>query len=64
MSNNIQKKLEIKSELLRHLDTATTMMNEDKPSSLIKVIALKFDIIDFDLYNKDPNLGLWREILV
>ena len=60
MSNNIPKKLQLKTELLRHLDTATTMMDEGKPSSVIRVMSLKLDIELLEHQNIEPDLEFWK----
>lgn len=65
MSKNIPKKLAIKAELLRHLETATKMRNEGKDSSDIKIVLLELEIdaLDNECYMGDDPTAFWRLIL-
>jgi hypothetical protein len=66
MSNNLtpeSKKLTIKSELLRHLTTATEMREQSKPSSLIKALFIAGDIDNFEHRGIEPNLKFLQEWL-
>jgi len=56
-------KLAIRREILRHLETANKMMNETKPSSILKVATLQADINAFENYDIPPDLNFWRDFL-
>jgi hypothetical protein len=58
-----KRKLELKSELLKHLDTAKRMYNEGSPSSHVKVFFLEQDIRKFDQHNIEPDMKLWENWL-
>lgn len=65
MSNNISgntKQLAIKSELLRHLGTATSLAKNNQPSSMVKVGTLLQDIANYE--NVDyQRLEFWRMVV-
>ncbi len=63
MSNNIPRKLEIKAELLRHMDTAQRKFENAEPSSVVKIIALNLDLLKFERDGTEPDLQLWRRAL-
>lgn len=63
MSDNIPKKLKIKAELLRHLETAQKQMDEGKVSSHVGVITLNFALVNFEFYGQDPELERWDAYL-
>lgn len=58
MSDN-SKKLAIKSELLRHLNTATEMERNGEMSSGLKVMSLKFDIALLEKRGLEPDVEFW-----
>ncbi len=64
MSNNIPKKLAIKAELIRHLETARKMAQDRRLSSEYKVMYLEDDIKRVD-NGKEPSYSpeRWGEIL-
>jgi hypothetical protein len=62
MSKNLPKKLELKAELLRHLDTAERMMDQHKPSSVLRAISLIGDIATLD-HGGQPDMEFWREVM-
>lgn len=62
MANNIPKKLAIKAELLRHLETAQQMLASNHPSSVIKVVTLQADLAYLEL-GAEPDLPMWRLVM-
>lgn len=62
MSTNIPKKLQVKAELLRHLDTAMDMMESGKQSSEMKVATLYLELGRNDA-GKEVNLQFWDDWL-
>lgn len=66
MSENLSnsKKLEIRSELLRHLETAKAANKEGKPSTSVKVWFLQGDLANLDEHGVEPTLEFWRKWLV
>ena len=65
MSNNLSesKKLQLKSELLRHMETAKRLQDEGKPSSEVKLYFLKEDMRTLENHNIEPNMAGWRDWL-
>lgn len=64
MSTNIPKKLELKAELLRHLETAKKLNAEGAVSSYAKVETLELEVKRIDM-GFDPfyRIDQWREWL-
>jgi hypothetical protein len=66
MANNIPgntKKLALKSELIKHLETATRLHAEGKGSSEVKVISLNIDMYFLEHFGLEPDIKFWEEFL-
>lgn len=57
-----EKKLQIKSELIKHLETAKTMERNNVPSSQLRVFALQFDIEAMDM-GVAPDMKFWNAVM-
>lgn len=59
-----EKKLKIKSELVKHLTTAKTMKENNVPSSQFRIMSLEAAIEANDLgMDMEPDLGFWNEVM-
>lgn len=64
MSNNLteSKKLELKSEMLRHLETAKRLADEGRPSTGVKAFFMEEDIRTLE-FGIEPNIKGWQAML-
>lgn len=62
MSKNLPKKLELKAELIRHLDTAIQMAEQTKPSSVMNALLIAVDLHRLER-DQEPFAGIefWNE---
>lgn len=63
MSNNVSKKLEIRAELLRNLNTAMHQVHDHKPSSAMVLFAIYAEALRFEHNGLEPDLQLHKEWL-
>lgn len=65
MSNNItaERKLAIKSELLRHMETVKQRIQNGDGSSQLKMMFLDRDMEDLEKHNQEPELEFWENWL-
>lgn len=66
MSNNIPdnaKKLAIKTEMLRHMVTARQQLNDNKPSTFVKMTVITLEIAAMERDEFVPNPQKWEKML-
>lgn len=57
-----KSKLELRSELVRHLKTTTVKLQQGGPSTFVKVITLQLDIALLDASEAEPVID-WDQAL-
>lgn len=57
------RKLFLKSELLRHMETAKTLYEAEQSSSFLKLLSLGMDLRELEYDNKEPDLKHWENWL-
>lgn len=60
---NPERKLFLKSELLRHMETAKTLYEAEQSSSFLKLLSLGMDFRQLEHNNIEPDLKHWNDWL-
>ncbi len=59
---NNERKLQLKSELLRHMETAKSLA-QSGGSSQVKMAFLRMDLDNLEKHDQVPDIGFWDKWL-